>query len=160
MIKKINRGALEILERQYKSLKPIVIIFSSVMMLLVSGCGNGQESEYKKGANAAIEAAEHSLRAQRAVGNANAITAAETALNAVKAAAKNEADIRKREEAIKAASKVDSLGAAGSAAEAVRASAYNAFDGAATVHTTDAARKLAFLAKQEADKAVAEAKKK
>ena len=129
--------------------------------MITASCG--QESEYRKGANAAIEAAEHSLRAQKAVGNANAITAAETALSAVKAAAKNEADILKREEAIKAAINAGSaaglFGAGGGAAETVRASAYNAFKGAATVHTTDAARKLAFKAKQKADEAVAEANK-
>ena len=212
---KINCGARQKPERQnkYKSLKTTFLTFSSVMILLVSGCGEklGQDSEYKKGANAAIEAAEHSLRAQKAVGNADAIAAAETALSAVKAAAKNEADIGRREEAIKAAeaavtaaskaykskfdyydeaerqAKIEEIrtgkmkseaeiravaeaaytAAAGAGAhDAIRAAkaaeecADEAFDDAATVHTTDAARKHAFIAKQKADDAVAEAKKK
>ena len=103
MIKKSTEGARQKPERQYKALKTAFLTLSSVMILLVSGCGQKEaDSEYKKGANAAIEAAEHSLRAQKAVGNAEAIAAAETALSAVKAAAKNDADIRKRGEAINA----------------------------------------------------------
>ena len=83
-----------------KKTTTLLTIIASTMI----GTAYGQDSEYKKGASAAIEAAEHSLRAQKAVGNANAIAAAETALSTVKSAAKNDADIGKRREATSAAS--------------------------------------------------------
>jgi Predicted membrane protein len=66
---------------------------------------------YKEGAAAAIEAAEHSLRAAKAIGDIRTISFAENALKAIKIAAKNENNAAAREEAINAAHAAQSVAA-------------------------------------------------